>query len=162
MEDRAMRNTIYLLTVISAIAISTIWFVVPSGASIHQQDVGLEQVANPFGGTRTQWDLLTEDGGVQKHNRWHGLPVSKAKLRFDSAGNVLEVAISTDQTKATVREIRESINSLCGFRETDWRMTTSGSFPSGSAENSRCKANYLPEDDKYWAYSIKRQAKVAT
>ncbi|MDP1734033.1 MAG: hypothetical protein Q8L44_06675 [Sulfuritalea sp.] len=122
----------------------------------------LDEVFNPFGGTRVQWDALAERGGVQRDDRWNGLPVSKADARFDAAGRVVEIALSTSQLLATVREIREPINKICGFREQDWKMTGIGNFLSGAAENTRCKARYLPEDEKYWTYSIQRQGKVAT
>jgi hypothetical protein len=162
MEDKTMNKTSSLITLGSAVAVATLWLVGTGGPSIGQTDAVLEEVANPFGGTRAQWEVLAGDGGVQKHNRWHSLPVTKANVRFDTTGKVIEIAISTDQTLATAREIREPINKICGFKETDWDVTTSGNFLSGSAENSRCKASYLPEDNKYWTYSIKRQARVAT
>lgn len=53
------------------------------------------------------------------------------------------------------------INRICGFKEKDWDMTSSGNFLSGTAENSRCSARYLPEGEKYWTYSIRRLAKAA-
>jgi hypothetical protein len=152
---------IYLAAVVSSLCAVLLWFVVPSGASARNGGADLEDVINPFGGTREQWEAINRDGGLQKHDRWNGLPVSKASLRFDSVGNVVEIAVSTSQLLATVREIREPINRICGFKEPDWDMTTSSNFLSGSAENSRCKAAYLPEEDKFWTYSIKRRARLA-
>jgi hypothetical protein len=160
MEGKAMRNKLVLMAFISTFATVLFWFVAPSWASIRDGGASLDEAFNPFGGTRAQWDALAEVGGVQKHDRWHGLPVSKANLRFDSAGNVVEIAISTSQAMATVREIREPINNICGFKEKDWNMTTSSNFLSGTAENSRCKAEYLPVDEEYWTYTIRRQAKI--
>ena len=156
-----MRHKIHLIAVVATCAAVVFWFVTPSGASIRNADASLEEVLNPFGGTRAQWEAFTEDGGVQKHDRWHGLPVSKANPRFDSAGKVVEITVSTNQLVATPREIRESIDEICGFKEKDWEMTSSGNFLSGTAENSRCRADYLPEEDKYWTYSIRRQARLA-
>ena len=86
--------------------------------------------------------------------------MSKAKLRFDSTGRVVEIAMSTEQSAATVREIREPINEICGFREKDWDMSTNDNFLSGTAENTRCRAEYLPEDNKYWTYTVRRQARL--
>jgi hypothetical protein len=162
MEDKIMLIKNYLIATLSTIAAGLFWIALPTGASVRDDHAGLEEVFSPFGGTRARWAKLTEDGGVQEHQRWNNLPVSKANLRFDSAGKVVEITISTSQTMATVREIREPINKICGFKETDWDMTTSGNALSGNAENSRCKARYLPEDDKFWTYSIRRQTKVAT
>ena len=156
-----MRKDALLITVLAVFAAVLFSFVAPSGASIRDAGAGLEEALNPFGGTRDQWNALTEDGGVQKHDRWNGLPVSKAHVRFDPAGKVVEILLSTNQALATVREIRDPINRICGFKERDWDMTTSGSFLSGTAENARCSAKYLPEDEKYWAYSIRRLAKAA-
>lgn len=157
-----MRKMTYLIAAISTLAAVLSWFIVPSAASIGDRRAALEDVFNPFGGTRVQWDALAESGGVRKDDRWNGLPVSKADARFDAAGKVVEIAISTNQLLATVREIREPINQICGFKEKDWKMTGIGNFLSGAAENTRCKARYLPEDEKYWTYSIQRQVKVAT
>jgi hypothetical protein len=162
MEDKTMRKMTYPIAALSTLAAVLFWFVAPSGASIGDGRAALEEVFNPFGGTRAQWDALAESGGVQKDDRWNGLPVSKANARFDAAGRVVEVAISTSQLLATVREIREPINRICGFKDQDWKMTGIGNFLSGAAENTRCKARYLPEDEKYWTYSIQRQGKVAT
>lgn len=156
-----MRKDAGLITVLAVFAAVLFSFVAPGGASIRHGGDGLEQVLNPFGGTRAQWNALAEDGGVQKHDRWNGLPVGKANVRFDPAGKVVEILISTSQTMATVREIRDPINRICGFKEKDWDTTTSGSFLSGTAENSRCSAKYLPEGEKYWTYSIRRQGRAA-
>ena len=155
-----MPNRIHLLATASSLAAVALWFVAPSGASLPKPVASLEGAANPFGGTRAQWDALSAGGGVQKHDRWHGLPVSKAKLRFDSTGRVVEIAMSTEQSAATVREIREPINEICGFREKDWDMSTNDNFLSGTAENTRCRAEYLPEDNKYWTYTVRRQARL--
>ncbi len=116
----------------------------------------LESALNPFYGTRQLWDDFVEDGGLNKINGWFGVNVDSAQLSFDKANNVKEISITTSK-QTSVKQIRNSINRLCKFNESDWKKTSSSeNYISGQAENAQCKAVYLPQNDQYWTFSVSR------
>ena len=116
----------------------------------------IEKAINPFGGSRSLVADFRDAGGINKFSEWFGLEVQGYRLQFDSQGNVGTVALQIPADTPPL-EIRQVLNDLCGFSESDWKREDRGNFISGEANNAKCMGLYSPADRSSWMVTLQRK-----
>jgi hypothetical protein len=116
----------------------------------------LERALNPFGGNRTLVNDFRDAGGVNKFSDWFGIDIQGYNVQFDKDGNVVTIALQVPMETAPL-ELRQVINDLCGFSESEWKKEDKGGFISGEANNQKCMGLYSPANRNSWMVTVQRK-----
>jgi hypothetical protein len=143
-----------LLTTLGLVANTTI----AKDKSRGQRNFTPAEIAiSPFGQDKAIWQEFSDDGDIDRHNKWWGLTILGYKVHFDENDKSNSVMVNTQNT---IKEVRTAGNVLCGFSDASWVRRND---PDGKvlldAENTICKAgidNFV-YGEKIITISIKRK-----